>query len=162
MKLTWNEQWNNTFLGNSFYFQSWLPRFRSLVAYLFLFSKLVRYVTIEKFRSWFLFFLNEGAAFGRICGEGMHLWFPNGVRYGGKINPIIPGGYSGTCEQHFLFWFRIMFGFCCSHFSCGSRCLCRICHSHGLGRRDCVRNDRSNLSPGTSNDSRFNLERLRK
>lgn len=24
----------------------------------------------------------------------MHLWFPNGVRYGGKINPIIPGGYS--------------------------------------------------------------------
>lgn len=31
---------------------------------------------------------------GRICGEGMHLWFPQGVRYGGKINPIIPGGYS--------------------------------------------------------------------
>lgn len=24
----------------------------------------------------------------------MHLWFPQGVRYGGKINPIIPGGYS--------------------------------------------------------------------
>lgn len=24
----------------------------------------------------------------------MHLWFPNGVRYGGTINPIIPGGYS--------------------------------------------------------------------
>ena len=39
---------------------------------------------------WFL----VGAALGRICGEGMHLWFPNGVRYGGKINPIIPGGYS--------------------------------------------------------------------
>lgn len=27
-------------------------------------------------------------------GEGMHLWFPDGVRYGGQINPIIPGGYS--------------------------------------------------------------------
>lgn len=35
-----------------------------------------------------------GAALGRICGEGMHLWFPHGVRYGGQINPIIPGGYS--------------------------------------------------------------------
>jgi chloride channel 2 len=35
-----------------------------------------------------------GAAFGRIVGEGMHLWFPHGVRYGGQINPIIPGGYS--------------------------------------------------------------------
>lgn len=39
-----------------------------------------------------IFFL--GAALGRIFGEGMHLWFPLGVRYGGKINPIIPGGYS--------------------------------------------------------------------
>ena len=35
-----------------------------------------------------------GAALGRIVGEGMHLWFPLGVRYGGQINPIIPGGYS--------------------------------------------------------------------
>lgn len=24
----------------------------------------------------------------------MHLWFPTGVRYGGNISPIIPGGYS--------------------------------------------------------------------
>ncbi|XP_065076182.1 chloride channel protein 2 isoform X3 [Ochlerotatus camptorhynchus] len=35
-----------------------------------------------------------GAAFGRIIGEAMHLWFPYGVRYGGKLAPIIPGGYS--------------------------------------------------------------------
>lgn len=32
----------------------------------------------------FLLFLLTGAALGRIIGEGMHLWFPNGVRYGGK------------------------------------------------------------------------------
>lgn len=31
---------------------------------------------------------------GRIVGEGMHLWFPSGVRYGGKLSPIIPGGYA--------------------------------------------------------------------
>lgn len=31
---------------------------------------------------------------GRIVGEGMHLWFPLGVRYGGKLNQIIPGGYA--------------------------------------------------------------------
>ncbi|ETN67164.1 chloride channel protein 2 [Anopheles darlingi] len=35
-----------------------------------------------------------GAAFGRLVGEGMHLWFPHGVRYGGMLAPIIPGGYS--------------------------------------------------------------------
>ncbi|XP_055541757.1 chloride channel protein 2 isoform X3 [Wyeomyia smithii] len=35
-----------------------------------------------------------GAALGRLVGEGMHLWFPYGVRYGGKLAPIIPGGYS--------------------------------------------------------------------
>ncbi|XP_058813577.1 chloride channel protein 2 isoform X2 [Topomyia yanbarensis] len=35
-----------------------------------------------------------GAALGRLVGEAMHLWFPYGVRYGGKLAPIIPGGYS--------------------------------------------------------------------
>ncbi|XP_023289163.1 chloride channel protein 2 isoform X2 [Orussus abietinus] len=35
-----------------------------------------------------------GAALGRAVGEGMALWFPNGVRYGGIITPIIPGGYA--------------------------------------------------------------------
>ncbi|XP_049954141.1 chloride channel protein 2 isoform X1 [Schistocerca serialis cubense] len=35
-----------------------------------------------------------GAALGRIVGELMHLWFPYGVRYGGLITPIIPGGYA--------------------------------------------------------------------
>ncbi|XP_055592934.1 chloride channel protein 2-like isoform X2 [Uranotaenia lowii] len=35
-----------------------------------------------------------GAAFGRLVGEAMHLWFPYGVRYGGHLAAIIPGGYS--------------------------------------------------------------------
>ncbi|XP_012233743.1 chloride channel protein 2 isoform X5 [Linepithema humile] len=35
-----------------------------------------------------------GAALGRAVGEAMALWFPNGVRYGGVITPIIPGGYA--------------------------------------------------------------------
>lgn len=35
-----------------------------------------------------------GAAFGRLVGEGMHLWFPYGVRYGGHISTVIPGGYA--------------------------------------------------------------------
>lgn len=35
-----------------------------------------------------------GAAFGRIVGEALHLYFPYGVRYGGKIAQIIPGGYA--------------------------------------------------------------------
>ncbi|KAJ8939745.1 hypothetical protein NQ314_011031 [Rhamnusium bicolor] len=53
-----------------------------------------------------------GAAFGRIIGELMHIWFPTGkfayislifhfkvphfigMRYGGKVAKIIPGGYA--------------------------------------------------------------------
>ncbi|XP_066997204.1 chloride channel protein 2 isoform X2 [Anabrus simplex] len=35
-----------------------------------------------------------GAALGRIMGELMHLSFPFGVRYGGSVTPIIPGGYA--------------------------------------------------------------------
>ncbi|XP_066596165.1 chloride channel protein 2 isoform X2 [Prorops nasuta] len=35
-----------------------------------------------------------GAALGRAVGEAMALWFPNGVRYGSLITPIIPGGYA--------------------------------------------------------------------
>ncbi|XP_030756628.1 chloride channel protein 2 isoform X2 [Sitophilus oryzae] len=35
-----------------------------------------------------------GAGFGRIMGELMHIWFPQGMRYGGNISQIIPGGYA--------------------------------------------------------------------
>lgn len=35
-----------------------------------------------------------GAGFGRIVGELMHLWFPTGMRYGGNVAKIIPGGYA--------------------------------------------------------------------
>ncbi|XP_003702797.2 chloride channel protein 2 isoform X1 [Megachile rotundata] len=35
-----------------------------------------------------------GAALGRAVGEAMALWFPTGVRYGGIITPIVPGGYA--------------------------------------------------------------------
>ncbi|XP_011503467.1 PREDICTED: chloride channel protein 2 [Ceratosolen solmsi marchali] len=35
-----------------------------------------------------------GAALGRAVGEAMALQFPHGVRYGGIITPIVPGGYA--------------------------------------------------------------------
>jgi len=35
-----------------------------------------------------------GAAFGRMVGEAMHVWFPEGVRYGSQISYILPGGYA--------------------------------------------------------------------
>merc|ERR1719422_3077764 len=35
-----------------------------------------------------------GAAFGRLVGESMHVWFPEGVRYGDQISFIMPGGYA--------------------------------------------------------------------
>lgn len=35
-----------------------------------------------------------GAAFGRLVGEVMAMWFPEGVRYGHTLSRIIPGGYA--------------------------------------------------------------------
>jgi chloride channel 2 len=32
-----------------------------------------------------------GAAFGRIIGEAMYLWFPEGIQTGGVSHPILPG-----------------------------------------------------------------------
>ncbi|KAG8182992.1 hypothetical protein JTE90_027479 [Oedothorax gibbosus] len=35
-----------------------------------------------------------GAAFGRLVGECMASWFPEGITLGGSVNRIIPGGYA--------------------------------------------------------------------
>ncbi|XP_077578493.1 chloride channel protein 2-like isoform X2 [Stigmatopora nigra] len=35
-----------------------------------------------------------GAAFGRLVGESMAAWFPDGINTDGIINPIVPGGYA--------------------------------------------------------------------
>ena len=35
-----------------------------------------------------------GAAFGRMVGEAMALWYPHGIRYGPLISHICPGGYA--------------------------------------------------------------------
>ncbi|XP_041850602.1 chloride channel protein 2-like isoform X3 [Melanotaenia boesemani] len=35
-----------------------------------------------------------GAAFGRLVGESMAAWFPDGINTDGTIYPIVPGGYA--------------------------------------------------------------------
>lgn len=35
-----------------------------------------------------------GAAFGRLVGEAMATWFPNGVNSGDAVSPVVPGGYA--------------------------------------------------------------------
>uniref|UniRef100_A0A671Y5A8 Chloride channel 2c n=1 Tax=Sparus aurata TaxID=8175 RepID=A0A671Y5A8_SPAAU len=35
-----------------------------------------------------------GAAFGRLVGESMAAWFPDGIHTDGTIYPIVPGGYA--------------------------------------------------------------------
>lgn len=35
-----------------------------------------------------------GAAFGRLVGEAMATWFPDGVNSGDAVTPIVPGGYA--------------------------------------------------------------------
>jgi chloride channel 2 len=37
-----------------------------------------------------------GASLGRMVGEAMHLWFPQGIHYGSSVAPIIPGNSSAT------------------------------------------------------------------
>lgn len=36
----------------------------------------------------------SGAAFGRLVGESMAAWFPDGIHSDGTIYPIVPGGYA--------------------------------------------------------------------
>ena len=40
------------------------------------------------------FFSSLGAAFGRLVGEAMATWFPDGVNSGDAVTPIVPGGYA--------------------------------------------------------------------
>ena len=44
-------------------------------------------------------FLFSGAAFGRLVGESMAAWFPEGIPSGDVIRKIVPGGYAvvGEC-----------------------------------------------------------------
>ena len=39
-----------------------------------------------------------GAAFGRLVGESMAAWFPDGIHTDGVIYPIVPGGYAVVGE----------------------------------------------------------------
>lgn len=39
-----------------------------------------------------------GAAFGRLVGEGMAAWFPEGIPSGNVIRKIVPGGYAVVGE----------------------------------------------------------------
>uniref|UniRef100_A0A096LXT4 Chloride voltage-gated channel 2 n=1 Tax=Poecilia formosa TaxID=48698 RepID=A0A096LXT4_POEFO len=43
-----------------------------------------------------------GAAFGRLVGESMAAWFPDGIHSDGSIYPIVPGGYAvvGMLSTH--------------------------------------------------------------
>lgn len=53
-----------------------------------------------------------GAAFGRIVGEALHLYFPMGIRYGGRISQIIPGNnllkMAKKCEKLVFIYFVSM------------------------------------------------------
>lgn len=42
-----------------------------------------------------------GAAFGRLVGESMAAWFPEGIPSGDVMRKIVPGGYAvvGECEM---------------------------------------------------------------
>ncbi|XP_017798784.1 PREDICTED: chloride channel protein 2 isoform X1 [Habropoda laboriosa] len=62
------------------------------VAFTFIFSIISSTVPVPS--GIFIPVFKIGAALGRAVGEAMALWFPNGVRYGGIITPIVPGGYA--------------------------------------------------------------------
>lgn len=62
------------------------------IAFTFIFSIISSTVPVPS--GIFIPVFKIGAALGRVVGEAMARWFPNGVRYGGIITPIVPGGYA--------------------------------------------------------------------
>ncbi|XP_018370469.1 PREDICTED: chloride channel protein 2 isoform X1 [Trachymyrmex cornetzi] len=64
----------------------------SFVLFTFIFSIISSTVPVPS--GIFIPVFKIGAALGRTVGEAMALWFPTGVRYGGVITPIVPGGYA--------------------------------------------------------------------
>lgn len=45
-----------------------------------------------------------GAAFGRLVGECMAAWFPDGIRMGDNVFKILPGGYAVVGRFNFFFY----------------------------------------------------------
>ncbi|XP_008194671.1 chloride channel protein 2 isoform X2 [Tribolium castaneum] len=64
----------------------------SYVAFTFIFSIICSTIPVPS--GSFIPVFKIGAGFGRLVGELMHMWFPSGMRYGGQIATIIPGGYA--------------------------------------------------------------------
>ena len=56
--------------------------------------KLFTHVELSSYISASFFFSSSGAAFGRLVGEAMATWFPDGVNSGDAVTPIVPGGYA--------------------------------------------------------------------
>ncbi|XP_031781347.1 chloride channel protein 2 isoform X2 [Nasonia vitripennis] len=64
----------------------------SFTAFTFIFSIISSTVPVPS--GIFIPVFKIGAALGRAVGEAMALQFPAGVRYGGVVTPIVPGGYA--------------------------------------------------------------------
>ncbi|KAI8129669.1 Chloride channel protein 2 [Lucilia cuprina] len=77
----WMTPYTNVFINLSCY-----------VLFTFLFSIVASTIPVPS--GIFIPVFKIGAGLGRLIGESMHLWFPSGVRYGGRLSPIIPGGYA--------------------------------------------------------------------
>ncbi|XP_022215885.2 chloride channel protein 2 isoform X8 [Drosophila obscura] len=74
---------------------SYTSVFGNLVIYtLFTFIFSIVASTIPVPSGMFIPVFKIGAGFGRLVGEFMAVTFPHGVRYGGRLSPIMPGGYA--------------------------------------------------------------------
>nr|AAQ22442.1 RE62514p [Drosophila melanogaster] len=74
---------------------SYTSVFGNLVIYtLFTFVVSIIAPTIPVPSGMFIPVFKIGAGFGRLVGEFMAVTFPHGVRYGGRLSPIMPGGYA--------------------------------------------------------------------
>lgn len=104
-----------------------------------------------------------GAALGRAMGEAMALWFPNGVRYGGIITPIVPGDLSNQF-LHPLPSPPLSLSSECNRFFRRLRyrrgsCILRRRDPHDIRERYRVRDDRSDHSHSANHDRRVDQQR---
>lgn len=77
----WTTDHTNVFINLSGY-----------IVYFFIFSIICSTIPVPS--GSFIPVFKIGAAVGRIIGEMVHMYFPNGVRHGKYVTPVVPGGYA--------------------------------------------------------------------
>lgn len=114
-----------------------------------IFCKHLSDTTVVSILTCFFIICLSGAAFGRLVGEAMATWFPNGIRDGDIVSPVVPGGYA-VVGRYSLYPYNnlayiltlviifISFPRCRGHVRCSNTHHLHLCHRFWADRTDCT------------------------